>query len=57
MLRANGTATAPSTATAVVTEEDWLRAYNSSWRDTAFGRRRHLETCPRVTHRGCGDSA
>jgi len=46
-----------ATTTTVVTEEDWLRAYNRSWRDTAFGRRRHLDTCAKATHHSCGDAA
>lgn len=50
------TATERSMATAV-TEEDVLRRYNSSWRDTAFGRRFHRETCTKTSHRTCGDAA
>jgi hypothetical protein len=57
MLSTHRTAGTSSTATAVTTEEDILRAYNRSWRDTAFGRHHHLETCPRTAHRACGDAA
>lgn len=57
MLRADRTANTTSTATAVITEEDILRAYNRSWRDTAFGRRLHRETCPNTTHRNCDGAA
>lgn len=46
-----------STVTTTVTEEDWFRAANRSWRDTAFGRRRHFETCAKATHHDCGDAA
>jgi hypothetical protein len=56
MLSTHGTATPPASATAVVTEEDVLRRWHTSWRDTAVGRRRHLETCDKTTHHACGDA-
>lgn len=57
MLRADRTTTPPASATAAVTEEDYLRRWNGSWRDTAFGRLRHAETCTRSRHHDCGDAA
>ncbi len=54
-LSADRTASTPPDATEATNDEDYLRRWNSSWRDTAFGRRRHLEACTRTTHRECPD--
>lgn len=44
----------PSTSTITVTEEDILRAYARTWRDTAVGRADHAAACPNTSHRDCG---
>ncbi|WP_344613278.1 hypothetical protein [Dactylosporangium salmoneum] len=53
MLSTHRTTSPPASATAVVPEEDWLRTYNGSWRDTAYGRAEHYRRCPESSHRRC----
>lgn len=58
MLQTHAKASTPPTATEarpLVTDEDVLRRWNSSWRDTAFGRAEHYRTCPASSHRRCGN--
>jgi hypothetical protein len=56
MLRQHASGTTASTATEpqpLTSDEDVLRRYNSSWRDTAFGRTEHYRRCPKPSHRRC----
>ncbi len=49
--------TATTSTTTTVTEEDTLRAYNRTGRDTAAGRADHFATCPETSHARCGGAA
>lgn len=58
-MQMHATATKAPTTTnprPLTSEEDVLRHWNSSWRDTAFGRAEHYRRCPQTSHRRCGNT-